>query len=576
MKRHVCVHGHYYQPPRENPWTGEVVHQPSAAPFHDWNERVTRECYAPNAAARLLDGHGRIVSLVNLFRHVSHDVGPTLASWLADHDPEVFALVTGADGGRPYGPAMAQGYHHTILPLADPEDRATEIAWGVADFRSVYGRAPEGLWLPETAVDTPTLEALAAAGIAFTVLAPHQGARWRFAGDTTWRDEAPDPRYPYRVALPSGASITVFLYDGGLSQGIAFGSLLTDGDDLAARLASPLDPDPAEPQLVSVATDGETYGHHHRFGEMALARALSRLESRSDLAVTTYAEFLATHPPRRVLEIAEPTSWSCAHGVERWRSDCGCHTGGEEGSTQAWRGPLREALDALRADLAEVFEREAAPLVGDPWAARRRYGETLRLRTAAEFDAWFAGLEREPAPEERDRVLGLLEMQRNALRMYTSCGWFFHDLAGIETVQILAYAARAAEQCRALTGHDPAPALVGRLESILGNDPDLPTGRAVWERAVLPMREGAPDPADAVAGAAARLAVRLGEIAAGDRPDRYLLRTVEMAEWLAGRGEVDVWRARRRYAALDAVEGRRWSARTDLRRRLGIALGFAE
>ena len=502
--RYVCVHGHFYQPPRENPWLETVERQDSAHPYHDWNERVTAEAYAPNAAARILDGRDRIVRIVNNYARISFNFGPTLLSWLEGERPDVYAAVLEADRLSAerfsgHGSAMAQAHSHLILPLATRRDKETQILWGIRDFEHRFGRAPEGMWLPETAVDTESLDLMAEHGIRFTVLAPHQatGARPLYAPREKAGADPVDPTRPYLCRLPSGRSIALFLYDGTISRSVAFEKLLADGERFARRLLSGFDADrPAEPQLVHIATDGETYGHHHRHGEMALAYALDRLEREGSVRLTNYGEHLERHPPTREVEIVEGTSWSCVHGVERWRSDCGCRTGGEPGWSQAWRGPLRSALDRLRDELDPLWEEAASELLGDPWAARNDYVEVVFDRSPERLEAFLARHARDPealTEEERTRIRYLLEIERHALYMLTSCGWFFNDLAGIETVQILLYAGRALQ----LAGRVLGPAGLGleerfleRLEAAESNRPPPRggTGRQIYEREVLPAR----------------------------------------------------------------------------------------
>ncbi|HWB81961.1 MAG TPA: DUF3536 domain-containing protein [Nannocystaceae bacterium] len=494
-ERFICIHGHFYQPPRENPWLETIEVQDSAYPFHDWNERITAECYGPNASARILDDKGYITRIVSNYARMSFNFGATLLSWLERARPDVYRSIIAADGlsrkrFSGHGSAMAQAYNHSILPLATRRDKVTQIRWGIRDFEHRFARRPEGMWLPETAVDLETLELLAAEGIAFTVLAPHQAASVRMFGDKGFADVSGariDPRRAYRVELANGRSIALFFYDGPVSQAIAFERLLQSGDGFAARLQSAFDPHRGGPQLVHVATDGETYGHHHRYGDMALAYALHNLESSSSVRLTNYAEFLAKHPPDHEVRIAERTSWSCAHGIERWRSDCGCNTGGHAGWTQAWRGPLRDALDWLSARLAEVFVHHATPLLRDPWAARDAYVDIILDRNP---EAIARLVQRHALGEVdaavRTRVLELLEMQRHALLMYTSCGWFFDEISGIETIQIIRYAARAIQLAEKL-GEEPAcpdgsPGLrVTFMEKLASSRSNLPEhGDASW------------------------------------------------------------------------------------------------
>lgn len=497
--RYVCIHGHFYQPPRENPWLEVVERQDSAWPFHDWNERVHAECYAPNAAARILDAAGRVDRIVSNYASISFNVGPTLLSWMEASHPDVYRAILDADriareqrDGR--GAALAQVYGHAILPLANERDKRTQVRWGIRDFERRFGRRPRGMWLSETAVDLPSLEALAAQGIEFTILAPHQCRRVRPEGGA-WKDVSGgrvDTRRPYRVELPSGRDITVFFYDEAVSRAVAFERLLDDGGAFARRLLSRFD-DRTEPQLVHIATDGETYGHHHHFGEMALAYALSILSQDPSVRVTTYEEFLDLHPPTWQAEIVEATSWSCAHGLERWKSDCGCRVGGPPDWTQQWRAPLREALDWLRDRLVAVFEDEGGKLFGDPWAARDAYIDVILDRRKPSVYRFLAQHARFPGEQPLAdaaivRALELLEMQRHALLMYTSCGWFFDDLAGIETIQILRYAARALELAESITGRDLESDFLARLARAHSNRPELGDGRRIYDREVRPSR----------------------------------------------------------------------------------------
>jgi alpha-amylase/alpha-mannosidase (GH57 family) len=382
------VHGHFYQPPRENPWLEAIEEQDSAAPWHDWNERITAECYAPNAAARVLDNDDRIVRILNNYSRISFNFGPTLLTWLETHAQSTHAAIVAADalsmerfGG--HGSAMAQAYNHMIMPLANLRDKITQVRWGLVDFERRYRRKPEGMWLPETAVDTETLEVLAAEGITFTVLAPRQALSVRRKGEKEWTDARGgriDPSMPFEVELPSGRKIAVFFYDGPVSQAVAFERLLSNGEHFAGRLMSAFDNRRTSPQLVHIATDGETYGHHHRHGEMALAWALERIESSGLAKLTNYGEFLERHPPTHQARIIEATSWSCAHGVERWRSDCGCRTGSPAEWNQAFREPLRKALDGLRDATMLPFEQAAARIFVDPWKARDDYIHVILRR----------------------------------------------------------------------------------------------------------------------------------------------------------------------------------------------------
>src|SRR4051794_22160346 len=428
--RYICIHGHFYQPPRENPWLEAVETQDSAAPYHDWNERITAECYGPNTSSRILDARERIVKIVNNYAAISFNFGPTLLSWLEQAQPETYAAILDADRlskerfGR-HGSAIAQAYNHMILPLANVRDQRTQVRWGIRDFEKRFKRPPEGMWLPETAVDVASLEALAAEGIAFTILEPQQARRWRAIGDDDWTEQkgAIDPRMPYRCNLPSGRSIALFFYDGPISRAVAFENLLARGENLAHRLLGAFSDARTHPQLVNIATDGETYGHHHRFGDMALAYALEYVNERKLVRIANYGYFLAENPPEHEVQIVENTAWSCSHGVGRWERNCGCNTGGETGWNQQWREPLRESLNWLRDECIGIFETVGAKLLRDPWAARDAYIGILLDRSDENLDAFIARHGVEGAAVTP--MLEALEMQRNAMLMFTSCGWFF-------------------------------------------------------------------------------------------------------------------------------------------------------
>ncbi len=496
IDRYVCVHSHFYQPPRENPWLEAIELQDSAYPFHDWNERITADCYAPNAASRILDDEGRIEKIVNNYARISFNVGPTLLSWLESREPSLYETILAADresrdrfGG--HGGAIAQAYNHVILPLASGRDKRTQLVWGIRDFEHRFGRRPEGMWLPETAVDTESLEFLAKDGIRFTVLAPHQAKRVRPKGSEEWRDVgggAIDPSMPYELQLPSGRRMCLFFYDGPISRAIAFEGLLGSGEALVRRLLDGFsDSRPHPHQLVHIATDGETYGHHHAHGEMALSYALNRIESQDGVRLTVYGEFLEKHPPDHEVEIHENSSWSCVHGIERWRSDCGCNSGGHPGWNQKWRAPLREALDWLREALASLFEKQGGRLLGDPWTARDDYIDVI-LDRSPESVSRFIGNHAagDLSPGEETAVLKLLELQRHAMLMYTSCGWFFDELSGIETVQVLQYAGRAIQLARDLGGDGIESGFLDLLARAGSNVPEHRDGRAIYGKFVKP------------------------------------------------------------------------------------------
>ena len=499
-KRFICIHGHFYQPPRENPWLETVETQDSAVPYHDWNERICAECYATNGAARIQNNKNQITRIVNNYARISFNFGPTLLSWLKENAPRTYRMIL--DGERrsrtSYGghsSAMAQVYNHIIMPLATERDRITQIRWGIADYKNHYGEAPEGMWLSETAADSESLELMAQHGIKFTVLAPHQCERVRGleigAGWVETPGASVDTTRPYMLRFKSGAEIAVFFYNGPASRAIAFEGLLNSGENFAGRLKSGFR-EGAKAQLMHVATDGESYGHHHKHGEMALAYALLLLEKDRTVKLTNYGKFLEQFPPEHECEIEENTSWSCVHGVERWRSNCGCNGG--RPFSQLWRAPLRQALDELRDALVPLTEQEGNRFFKDVWAARDGYIEVV-LNRAPERTARFFEAHANHALNEADRVraLELMEMQRHTQLMYTSCGWFFDDVAGIETVQIIAYAARVLQLAKEIFGERAAtlePAFLERLEEAKSNETKYGNGAEIYKSSVATMELG--------------------------------------------------------------------------------------
>jgi len=484
------VHGHFYQPPRENPWTEEVAREPSAAPFHDWNERITEECYRPNGAARVVDGRNRVLALVDNYKLLSFNVGPTLTSWLQIHASEVLERMVAGGAG-----AVAQAYGHMILPLASERDVRTQVRWGLADVRHRFGRKAEGMWLPECAVSEDVLCVLAEEGVGFTVLAPNQVAAVRKLGSgpteqeagAPWLEvaEAPDVRRPYRWQHPRRPELALDLvvYDGGLSHDVAFGLGRMASADLVGRAAQ------AGEGLVVVATDGETFGHHHRWAERSIAYALAVETHRQGVATTNLTTGLAAVRPTFQARV-RTSAWSCAHGVGRWTEDCGCSTGGQPGDDQSWRAPLRAALDLLRDALHEVADRRGPSLLADPWAARDAYIDVLL--GSCTLDAFAA----EHVVGDRVDALTLLEALSSGMAMYTSCGWFFHDLAGLETIQVLRYAARVIDLLEELGEQPPSEQLLAVLASARSNRPEEGDGAQVWRTHVEPARVG-PDRAAA-------------------------------------------------------------------------------
>jgi len=492
--KYVCIHGHFYQPPRENAWLESVEMQDSAAPFHDWNERINFECYAPNTAARILDKDNFIVDIINNYSRISFNFGPTLLSWMEKENPEAYRGILDADkqslerfGG--HGSALAQVHSHLILPLCNRQDKETQVKWGVSDFEYRFGRKPEGMWLAETAADTETLEVLAENGIQFTILAPRQAKAFRKAGAKEWASsgqEGIDTRRPYLCRLPSGRSIVLFFYHGGIAQGVAFEGLLNNGGYFAERFTEAFDAN-GQPQLVHIATDGESYGHHHRHGEMALAACLNHIESHKLATIINYGLYLELFPPEYEAQIHENSSWSCVHGVERWRSNCGCNSGGRPGWNQEWRKPLREALDWLRDRLIPIYEKEGAVLLKDVWEARNDYIQVLLARSDRAIKAFLSrNIKRELEKGEETKLLRLMEMQRHAMLMYTSCGWFFDEISGIETNQILQYANRAIHYATQVAGVELHSAFIKRLEKAPSNVHE--NGATSYKKNVVPAR----------------------------------------------------------------------------------------
>ena len=474
VSRSIVIHGHFYQPPREDPWLDEVETEPSAAPFHDWNQRIEQECYRAVAAARIAGQGGRIARILNCYEWISFNFGPTLLEWLEHASPETYADILAADRASAarlgHGNAIAMPYHHAILPLSSRREKLTEVRWGIADFERRFGRRPEGMWLPETAVDLETLDVLAQAGMRFTILAPHQV-------------DSPPPRgLPGLVRTGGGRSIAVAIYDGAISHDVAFGPLIRDGVAWTERLLA-TSHSGIPPALVSVATDGETYGHHHPFGEMALALVIERVREVPGVLLENFATFLAREGANHDVQLVEPSSWSCPHGVERWRSDCGCRIAPDQSTNQRWRAPLREAVTWLTAECHEIYDRDAPPLLRDAQVAINGYGAAIGA--GAEAVRQYAGTAAKGSVTEEQlvRATELLEMERGAQRTLTSCAWFFDDIGGLEALQVLRYAAWVIELAgpEAATLEEGFTRLLAQAESnslALGNGRDIYLHRA--------------------------------------------------------------------------------------------------
>ena len=485
----LIIHGHFYQPPRENPWTGKVEQEIGAAPYHDWNERIHAECYAPNAWAKVIGPS--VERTINNYEHISFNFGPTLMSWLERHHLPTHERILEADrtsalarGG--HGNAIAQAYGHAILPLCNDRDRLTQVLWGIADFKHRFRREPEALWLPETACDKPTLDLLIDQGLRFVILAPHQAARYKLPGSEAWQSTDVDTSRAYRYIHQDGSSrsIAIFFYDGPASRAIAFDRALSSSEVLVQKFKEAA----ARGPMVNVATDGETYGHHFKFGDLCLAHTIEVAGPRAGFEMTNYGEFLDQHPAEAEVEIdegryGEGTSWSCIHGVSRWTRDCGCHTGGTEGWNQAWRAPLRAALNLLRDHAAVQVENVGGDLFVDPWDARNAYIEVILYQRARE-DFLRRHVKYELSRADADRALSLLEMQRHVLLMFASCGWFFSEISGIESLQVLKYAARVIELLEELKLPSGREDFLEVLSEAKSNRPEFGTGADIFRRLV--------------------------------------------------------------------------------------------
>lgn len=495
MKQFVCIHSHFYQPPRENPWLQVIESQESAYPFHDWNARINAECYKENAQSFLIGENGKIDGIVNNYSLMNFNFGPSLLSWMEKHDPNTYSLIIegdklGAKRFSGHGTAIAQCYNHIIMPLANFRDKETQINWGLKDFERRFGRQPESMWLPETAVDIESLEILSDYGMKYAILAPRQAQKIRpLNSDTDWIDvshEKIDPRRPYLINLPSGRSIIGFFYDGGISKDVAFQGLLHNGETFANRLINSFSADPSEVQISHIATDGETYGHHHRHGDMALAYALRYIENHPEVALTNYGEFIEQNPPKYEAMIFEKSSWSCVHGVSRWADDCGCNSGMKPGWRQKWRRPLREGYDFLRNSMQDQFVKSMEARNIDPWKLRNDYIDIIFDRSEAKTTEFINKWSPETqSPEQINSFIKELEVQHQLQLMYTSCAWFFDEISGIETTQTLQYACRALELYTDLYPENSLEnEFLSLIEKAPSNIPDLKNGRYIYENLV--------------------------------------------------------------------------------------------
>ena len=494
---YLTIHGHFYQPPRENPWLEAIERQDSANPFHDWNERINQECYNPNSVSKIVDDNNQIIDIVNNYAHMSYNFGPTLMSWLEKYAPLTYERIIKADaksvgehGG--HGNAIAQVYNHMIMPLANTADKYTQVIWGIKYFEYRYGRKPEGIWLAETAVDDETLLVLANEGIKYTILSPFQANKCRKIGEKEWQDVSwgnIDPARAYRYYIKSEPKkyVDLFFYDGAISKSVAFDELLRDGNKFARRLQDGISDHRQFTQLVNIATDGESYGHHTKFGDMALAYLLRVKAEQDGFIVTNYAEFLEKFPPECEVDIKQASSWSCFHGVGRWKEDCGCSTGGHAGWNQKWRKPLRNALDYLRDELRILCETEGEKYFNDFWNARNNYIEVILDRNELTIKKFFTeNLKPDLSEDDKVRAMKLMEIQRQAMLMYTSCGWFFCDISGIETTQIMKYAARAIQLAGDFTDKNFETEFLDILKDAKSNVEGMGNGKDIYNKFVKP------------------------------------------------------------------------------------------
>ena len=494
---YLTIHGHFYQPPRENPWLEAIELQDSALPYHDWNERINKECYNPNSVSKIVDSRNKILDVVNNYEHMSYNFGPTLLSWMEQFAPLTYERIIKADiesiaEHNGHGNAIAQVYNHIIMPLANEHDKQTQVKWGIRDFEYRFGRKPEGMWLAETAADDDSLRVLAENGIKFTILSPYQAEKFRKNGDKEWTDVSwgnidPARAYKYNIKSAPGKYIYLFFYDGAISRSVAFDELLKDGNKFIKRLKEGVSDCRDYPQLVNIATDGESYGHHTKFGDMALAYVLKIRAKDEGFAITNYAEYLDKYGSDCEVEIKQASSWSCFHGVGRWKEDCGCSTGGHPGWNQKWRKPLRDALDYLRDELVIIFENEGSKYFNDIWQVRNNYINVILDRNELNVKRFQQeNFKSDLSDEDKVRAMELLEIQRQAMLMYTSCGWFFSEISGIETVQIMKYAARAMQLATRFSNKNIEENFLNILTEAKSNIPEHGTGKDIFERFVKP------------------------------------------------------------------------------------------
>ncbi len=493
---YFCLHGHFYQPPRENPWTNEIDQEVSAAPFPNWNEKIYQECYKPNTEAAIFNEKGEVTRLVNNFEYINFDFGPTLFEWIRLKHPDTFQKILQADRiscdrFRGKGNSIAQVFNHIIMPLANDRDKVTQVKWGKKYFEYFFKRETDGMWLSETAVNYKTIDVLINEGINYIILDPSQAYKCRKIGDSDWIDVSDgniNTKMAYRCYSKSSAEkfINIFFYDSFISKNISFGDLAYSSEKLFDAIKSSSYRDSDIIQLISASVDGETFGHHKKFTERAIAYLLTELLPKNNINVINYSKFLELYPPHWEVELKsgindEGTSWSCAHGVERWKSDCGCVTGGMPGWNQRWRTPLREALNSLRDKLSIIFEYEGRKYLKNVWDSRNDYIYIIIENSKENVEKFFSEHSIRPLNEDELNIcLMLLEMEKYSLYMFTSCAWFFADVGGIETKKILEYSKRAIELGESITGIDLKSEFLEKLESAKSNVEEIKNAKEIF------------------------------------------------------------------------------------------------
>lgn len=489
INKFVCIHGHFYQPPRENPYTGEIPVEESASPFHDWNERIFQECYKPNTEAIIVDAKGKVKERVNNYEYINFNFGPTLAEWIIKEHKTTFDKIVEADKEsikhyNGHGNAIAQIFNHIIMPLANRRDKVTQVKWGVKFFEKYFERKPESIWLAETGCNYETIEVLIEEGIKYIILDPSQSLKVRKIGGKEWvdvSDNSINTKQPYRCFLKNSKKyIDIFFYDGPISKSIAFDDIAFSSEKLMSRIEQATGMETEKPQLISLAVDGETFGHHKKFSDRTIAYLLKYLVKIRGFKITNFGEYLEMFPPEYEVvlkpgEFDEGTSWSCVHGVGRWKRDCGCSTGGEFGWNQKWREPLRNSLNGLRDKLSAIYEIYGRGMLKDVWIARNDYIELMLDRSdESQWKYFERNASKVLTKDEKELCLNLLEMEKLALYMFTSCGWFFNDLNGLETKKILQYAQRAIDLGEKISGLDLKTDFLEELSKAKSNE--IPSG----------------------------------------------------------------------------------------------------